>query len=35
MQAPGWVSLVACVIVTAGLRGLALWRDWQLPQWRL
>ena len=35
LQAPGWVSLVACVGITAGLRGLALWRDWQLPQWRL
>jgi uncharacterized membrane protein YeiH len=35
LQAPGWLALVACVAVTAGLRGLALWRDWQLPQWRL
>lgn len=35
LQAPGWLALVACVLVTAGLRGLALWRDWQLPQWRL
>ncbi|MBX3610135.1 MAG: trimeric intracellular cation channel family protein [Hydrogenophaga sp.] len=34
-QAPGWLALVACVSITAGLRGLALWRDWQLPQWRL
>ena len=24
---PGWLALVACVVVTAGLRGLALWRD--------
>ena len=32
--APGWVALVACVGVTAGLRGLALWRNWQLPAWR-
>jgi len=31
---PGWVALVACVGVTAGLRGLALWRNWQLPAWR-
>jgi uncharacterized membrane protein YeiH len=23
-----------CVAVTAGLRGLALWRNWQLPAWR-
>lgn len=34
LQAPGWVALVACVGVTAGLRGLALWRNWQLPAWR-
>lgn len=31
---PGWLSLGSCVLVTAGLRGLALWRDWQLPAWR-
>ncbi|MCW5653140.1 trimeric intracellular cation channel family protein [Hydrogenophaga sp.] len=35
LQAPGWASLVACVVFTAGLRGLALWRNWQLPAWRL
>ena len=35
LQAPGWVALVACVAFTAGLRVLALWRDWQLPAWRL
>lgn len=35
LQAPGWVALVTCVAFTAGLRGLALWRDWQLPAWRL
>lgn len=34
VAAPGWLALLACVGVTAGLRGLALWRDWQLPQWR-
>ncbi|MCU0763960.1 MAG: trimeric intracellular cation channel family protein [Hydrogenophaga sp.] len=34
LQAPGWVALVACVGVTAGMRGLALWRNWQLPAWR-
>lgn len=34
LGAPGWVALVACVGVTAGLRGLALWRNWQLPAWR-
>jgi len=34
LQAPGWVALTACVLITAGLRGLALWRDWRLPEWR-
>ncbi|MFM6985177.1 MAG: trimeric intracellular cation channel family protein [Hydrogenophaga sp.] len=31
---PGWLTMLACVGVTAGLRGLALWRGWQLPGWR-
>lgn len=31
---PGWVALLGCVWVTVGLRGLALWRNWQLPAWR-
>jgi len=31
---PGWVAMGACVAVTAGMRGLALWQDWQLPAWR-
>jgi uncharacterized membrane protein YeiH len=35
LAAPGWLALVACVVLTAGLRGLALWRNWQLPAWRL
>lgn len=34
LDAPGWLALVACVAVTAGLRGLAIWRNWQLPAWR-
>jgi uncharacterized membrane protein YeiH len=34
LEAPGWLALLACVTVTAGLRGLALWRNWQLPAWR-
>lgn len=34
LDAPGWLALLACVAVTAGLRGLALWRNWQLPAWR-
>ena len=29
-----WLALLGCVAVTAGLRGLALWRNWQLPAWR-
>jgi len=32
--APGWVALVACVGVTAGVRVLSLWRDWELPAWK-
>lgn len=35
LAAPGWLALVACVVLTAGLRGVALWRNWQLPEWRL
>ncbi len=31
---PGSLALLACVAVTAGLRGLALWRNWQIPGWR-
>ncbi len=34
-HAPGWVALVASVLVTAGLRGFALWRNWELPAWRV
>jgi uncharacterized membrane protein YeiH len=34
-QAPGWLALVTCVGITAGLRALALWRNWQLPPWRV
>lgn len=34
IDAPGWLALVACVVITAGLRGLALWRDWRLPAWK-
>lgn len=33
-DAPGWVALVACVAVTAGLRALSLWRNWRLPEWK-
>ena len=31
---PAWVAICACVLTTAGLRVLALWRDWRLPSWR-
>ncbi len=31
---PEWVALALCVLVTAGLRGLSVWRDWRLPAWR-
>lgn len=33
--APGWLALVSCVGVTAGLRALAVWRNWELPAWRV
>jgi uncharacterized membrane protein YeiH len=33
-QADETTALVACVLLTAGLRGLAVWRNWQLPGWR-
>ena len=35
LQAPDWAPLLACVLLTAGLRGLALWRNWELPAWRV
>ena len=31
---PDWIALALCVIVTAGLRGLAVWRNWRVPAWR-
>lgn len=34
MGQPGSLALLACVAVTAGLRGLTLWRNWQIPGWR-
>ena len=33
LGAPGWAAMLTCLVVTAGLRGLALWRKWQLPVW--
>jgi uncharacterized membrane protein YeiH len=35
LGAAGWLALIACVAVTAGLRGLAMWRNWQLPAWQV
>ena len=32
--AEDWQVLAATVAVTAGLRLLSLWRNWQLPAWR-
>jgi len=33
-QVPESPALMLCALFTAGFRGLALWRDWQLPGWR-
>ncbi len=35
LGAPGWLDLLACILLTAGLRGLAMWRNWQLPAWQV
>jgi len=35
LDLPGWMALLACLAATAGLRLLALWRNWQLPAWRV
>lgn len=35
LATPEWLALSATVTITAGLRILALWRDWQLPLWRV
>lgn len=34
LDSPGWVALLACLALTAGLRGLTFWRNWQLPAWQ-
>ncbi|PUE33210.1 trimeric intracellular cation channel family protein [Limnohabitans sp. Hippo4] len=34
LDTPGWVALLGCLIVTVGLRALALWYNWRLPAWR-
>lgn len=33
-SAPGWAALLSCLAVTAGLRALAIWKNWELPTWR-
>ena len=33
--APDWLALLVCIAVTAGFRALALWRNWELPAWRV
>jgi len=35
LAAPEWLALTGTVAITAGLRILALWRDWRLPLWRV
>jgi uncharacterized membrane protein YeiH len=35
VNAPDWSALVGSVVVTAGLRLLALWRNWRLPAWQV
>jgi uncharacterized membrane protein YeiH len=35
LAAPEWLALGLTVTVIAGLRLLALWRDWRLPLWQL
>lgn len=35
LGAPAWLPLVACLLVTVGLRFIALRCNWQLPAWKL
>jgi uncharacterized membrane protein YeiH len=35
IAAPEWLALLAGVGVTAGLRALAIWRNLELPAWRV
>lgn len=28
VDSPGWIALLGCLVVTVGLRALALWRNW-------
>ena len=32
---PGWAALLCCVLITAGLHIVAIWRKWTLPAWRV
>ncbi len=31
---PDWLALALCVMATASLRLVSVWRDWRLPAWR-
>ncbi len=35
LDAPAWMPLVACLLVTVSLRSIALRWNWQLPAWKL
>ncbi len=35
LDAPEWLALALTVTTVAGLRLLALWRDWRLPLWQI
>ena len=32
---PETMPMLACVVVTAGLRAVALWRHWRIPSWQV
>ncbi len=32
---PETAPMLACVVVTAGLRATAMWRQWRIPSWRV
>jgi uncharacterized membrane protein YeiH len=34
LASPAWVSILSCVLVTVGLRALALRNAWMLPAWQ-
>jgi uncharacterized membrane protein YeiH len=35
LSASAGQALLVCILVTAGLRATALWRNWTLPPWRV